>query len=78
MTKKYAIHPGYVVSKNDGDCHFISFNRLKQLYRLEKEECVNWGSSYRESIGEREEDYIHIFPRRNGDYSLSCNYKGGQ
>lgn len=37
---KYALHPGYVKSMNDGDDHYISFEKLRRLYGLNSEECI--------------------------------------
>lgn len=28
------VHPGWIISKNDGDRHYISFKRLCKLYHL--------------------------------------------
>ena len=65
--RKYALHPGYITSKNDGDRHFISARQLARLYGVKIEECVVWGPEYRP--GEwRREDYVHFYPRYDGDY----------
>ena len=40
MTAKYALHPGPVTSKNDGDRHFIDAHTLARLYRVRPAECV--------------------------------------
>lgn len=37
---RYVIHPGYVFSKNDGQCHYINGRQLIRLYGLNPAECV--------------------------------------
>jgi hypothetical protein len=37
--KKYILIGGYIISKNDGDRHFISATRLCELYKLNPQEC---------------------------------------
>ena len=67
--KKYAIHPGYVVSKFDGDEHYITFSQLVILYGLDHRECINWNE--REEITRKRDDYIHLYPKYDGNYKLS-------
>jgi hypothetical protein len=69
--KRYIIHPGYVVSANDGHLHYITAGQLVKLYQLPQNTPVviisrqdpTW--SYREEPGD-----VHLYPRRDGDYSL--------
>lgn len=67
MKKKYAIHPGPVQSKNDGQIHHISAAKLMHLYGVNKSECVvvRWGST-----GIITHNYINLYPRCGGDYRL--------
>ncbi len=65
--KKYAVHEGFVNSKNDGDRHFISFSQLCQLYRINPKDAVNWVQNGR---GRTHEDYVHLYPNYDGDYRL--------
>lgn len=67
--KKYALHAGYVYSINDNDRHWISARRLAELYRLRRGEWFSWPTGER-LIGLRIEDYIHLYPRNDGDYRL--------
>lgn len=64
--KKFAVHPGPVVSKNDGDLHYISAWTLVKLYELRSGEYIIW-DTYR-TRGLRQEDYIHLYPRHDGKY----------
>lgn len=38
--KLYAVYPGHIVAR-DGDRHFISFNQLCKLYRVDPKLCIN-------------------------------------
>jgi len=67
--KKYAVHPGYVPSKNDGDIHFISASKLMKLYGVKPTDCVVCRPDH-ETYGIQNEDYIHLHPRYHGDYAL--------
>ena len=40
MKKKYVICPCYVVSKKDGDCHYIDAPTLMRLYGIDPRECI--------------------------------------
>lgn len=64
---KYAIHPGWVVSKNDGDNHYINYSQLIRLYGLNPNECINWEF---DSIGRNPRNYKHFYPNYHGDYEL--------
>lgn len=41
MKLKYAVLPGYVTSRSDGERHFISFWKLCELHRVNPRECVD-------------------------------------
>lgn len=41
MKKKYAVWPREVVSKYDGDVHYISFLKLCRLYGVNPSECLD-------------------------------------
>jgi hypothetical protein len=63
---KYMLHPGYVISRYDGQKHYISYHRLIELYKLNPKECID--SSHR-GMGIRRSVW-HLHPEYNGDYSL--------
>lgn len=71
MKPRYVLHPGWVVSKVDGDRHFITAKQLEVLYRVDPRNCVVYPAK---GIGERFwEDRpgdAHLYPRSNGDYRL--------
>ena len=66
---KYAICPGYIRSKTDGDRHYIGYNRLIELYQLNPKDCfldekVNYiGLSPSDQI-------IYIYPLYSGNYQI--------
>jgi len=66
--KKYALHAGEVLSKNDDDMHYVSAIELARLYKLKPNEWVEWGKPY--CYGKKYEDYIHLYPRFDGDYNI--------
>jgi hypothetical protein len=69
--KKYAIHPGYVTSKNDGEQHFISYGQLINLYGLKEKDCIVWDLEIPETWrGRNHKDYVHLYPKYNGRYIL--------
>jgi hypothetical protein len=61
------LHPGYVISKNDGQRHFVNAQRLADLYNVYKPRCIV-------VLPESEKDWqdlpgdIHLHPRYNGNY----------
>lgn len=65
----YVIHSEWVRSKNDGQEHFISFSPLVRLYGLDPKDCVEWNyDNPRTWLGRKELDYIHLYPKYNGNY----------
>ena len=68
---KYLIVPGWVTSKNDGDKHFISAERLIDLYGINPQDCRIFnddGKSHRGFI--RKADEIILEPDFTGEYKL--------
>ena len=60
----YVLHPGDVISRTDGDRHYIGVGRLTELYRIPKGAIVR--------VDDRRtrwpDDAIHCWPRYDGDY----------
>lgn len=62
---KFAVHPGNVRSKTDGDVHYITARALVRLYELRPSEYIVWiGRMY----GVNRADYVHLYPRYDGKY----------
>jgi len=69
--RRIFVHPGHVVSRTDGDLHFIPAGRLAELYGVRLRDCIvvdkhdpqNHQHGYKNRDGD-----IHLYPRRDGDY----------
>jgi hypothetical protein len=62
-----ALHPGLVVSKSDGEQHFIDAPTLARLYQVQMAECIVWDDDdYSRDF--YWDNYIHLFPDANGNY----------
>ena len=74
--KKYILIGGQMMSKSDGDIHYVSATKLCKLYRLNLEECYFYeddNPSYKREIrGLRHNnpELKILFPRYNGDYEI--------
>jgi len=68
--KKYVLHPGYVISKTDGDEHWISASRLADLYGVGIGECFIDDPNRPQQLRGLPPDVVHLHPRYDGDYSL--------
>ena len=67
MKRKYIVHPGYVISKEDGDEHFIRAEELMRLYKVDKSECY----IYKGLVYDMLEGYIHLYPDPTGKYEIN-------
>lgn len=61
----YCIHPSWVSSKYDGDRHWIGYDTLVGLYRLDPRLCVHQDRVRGEEYGQ----FVHLYPRYHGDYA---------
>jgi len=67
--KKYLVCPGFMLSKTDGQNHWISANQLIELYSVNPQECVvdipvktrGWNTAH----------LTKLYPRYDGNYLLS-------
>ncbi len=66
MTTRYVLFPGSVRSIFDGNTHYIGYERLIRLYKLNPCQCVNGLSQWCRS----EPGDIRLGPRSDGNYSL--------
>ena len=71
---KYLICPGYVLSQNDGQTHYINSVTLVRCYRLRRGEYVVKG----EHKGYDVSNLIHLHPKYDGNYSLTANQLKGK
>jgi hypothetical protein len=69
---RYAVHPGYVRSRTDGQQHYVGFADLVRLYGVPPGRCVLWDDDRRETYaGRNHDEFVHLRPRSSGDYSLA-------
>lgn len=66
-TKKYLVFPGTIISKNDGDKHYISARSIMHLYMVRPEDCIVVDSDLK-LRGLDQSDFIHLEPNYIGDY----------
>lgn len=62
----YALHPGWITSKYDGDQHYIGVAQLARLYKLRHDEYVIWYDDELNPL--KHDDYIHLYPSYHGSY----------
>lgn len=65
---RYVIHPGQIISKHDGQEHYITASQLARLYKLKRGEYVVAGPD--KSGFQAQDDDVHLSPRYHGDYVL--------
>ena len=64
--RRFVLFPGWIISKNDGDRHYIGVAALRRLYRVPSSaNCV----VFREGVLFSEDD-IECRPRYDGDYPV--------
>lgn len=61
------LHPSDVISKVDGDKHFISADMLAKLYGVHPRRCV-----ISSALTKRAKGFIHLYPQSSGNYDLSA------
>jgi hypothetical protein len=78
MSAKYLLCPGYVISKTDGQRHFVGEQELARLYGVPMTQCEVQPERYFSRFGWRPpEGAIRLEPRYDGRYSLPEASKGG-
>lgn len=75
MTARYALYPGWVISRTDGDRHFAGAADLSRLYCVRMADCVVVDSAYfaqpdRRAFIARAAALIPLYPRGDGRYVL--------
>lgn len=70
--KKYLVCPGFVISKRDGDRHWIDARRLIQLYQVDPEECLikKDDQTPNRFYQGRGRELIVLRPKYDGDYPI--------
>lgn len=62
----YILHPGTVLSRVDGQIHYVTYSQLRELYGLENEKCQR--ADDRKSYDFTRTDTVHLYPRPDGHY----------
>ena len=71
--KKYLVFQNEVVSKSDGDIHFISAIKLMELYNVKPKNCIIIRTEQDRIVHNHDihnSKLIKLFPKFNGDYSI--------
>lgn len=64
----YAVFPGHVPSKHDGDSHYIGARQLMNLYGVSPCECVIVQGVWNARLAA---NLIPLYPRYDGNYSVA-------
>jgi hypothetical protein len=67
--KRYILHSGFVISKNDGKAHFIPENELIRLYKIPIGTPIHFHNDISNFRVYNEND-IHLHPDPAGEYKL--------
>ena len=68
--KKYIVYSGGVVSRNDGDVHYITAEQIMQLHHVNPQDCiiVRTKEDRLRLKGIDTSKMIRLFPRNDGNY----------
>lgn len=75
---KYVVHPGFVLSKQDKDTHYVGYNRLVALYGVDPRNCELYNPVEFYPANSMYEDTVHLYPRWDGNYSLETKHKASK
>jgi len=70
---KYCLHPGYIISQNDGDKHYIGARKLARLYGVQLDECYIVDTSDRLNLYQMidpDNVFTHLYPDYKGNYKV--------
>jgi hypothetical protein len=73
---RYALFPGHVRSKTDGDIHYVGPRQLAQLYGVSPFECITYWNSFDNVLSRffldmvKREGLIKLYPDPSGNYKL--------
>ena len=81
MSKRYIIAPGNVKSVSDGDIHYISADKLIQLYNVNPLECVVYEPARHKTLKGYTQEQLDgmqwLSPSMNGNYNLTERERNG-
>ena len=71
VSARYAVHPGFIISKHDRQRHYIGFRDLVRHFKVSSADCIVWDESDpRTTHGRQWTDYVHLFPDYHGRYEV--------
>ena len=72
--KKYVVCPDFIISRTDGQRHYIGAAQLIRLYNVPAHECVvNEPPLIEGTLGfYQKRDMVFLRPRDDGDYTLKA------
>ena len=65
---KYILFPGPVISKYDGDLHYITASQLCELYNVNPMECITYNSDTMNKKEIIKSGLKQLYPKYNGNY----------
>lgn len=74
MSALYVLFPGYVISRTDGQRHWVGAEQLRRLYGVPARECVTYPqgkgaeADIRRRIWRAPPGSVGLRPRHDGDY----------
>lgn len=69
LRQRYVLRPGRVVSRTDGQVHFVGHHQLAMLYGVRLSECLVVNPGEAETPGVHDlPGLIHLWPRYDGQY----------
>jgi len=69
---RYVLFPGFIISKYDGDSHYITARQLAELYGVDIRKCLIIYRDRPESHRgyHKSDDDIELYPDYHGNYNL--------
>lgn len=68
--KKYAVYPGIILSKENGDEQYIGAAQLMHSYGVSPQECIIITADVRPLV-QLPRGMTRLFPQQDGNYSIS-------
>lgn len=73
---RYVVIPGYIISRQDSQRHYVTALDLIRLYLVDPRECrvfrpdISWSVVRHQHEAEACRGLIRLVPKRDGDYTL--------
>jgi hypothetical protein len=73
--RRYIVEPGWVISKTDGQEHFIGADQLIRLYGVDRRDCIIINSDEDYKTHRLDLNDVRLQPRHSGDYTLPLDLR---